>query len=258
MTWGIMALGAALSDSGSGNQMNTQNSVGGIVRNLWQAGIVSGLVILASASSATAASIALPSTGVNGLGVVLAQGSIDPHWSIVAGPAVPVIPFPVSGIVVSDANISGGGYAVSSESQWIWPYETGNAATTDPYTFRLTFDLTGYDVGLASLAGFWGTDNNGSIRMNGVDAVGSGELSLSGGGLENFQSFHAFLITSGFVAGVNTLDFLVVDDENPGGLNVFDLNVMDLEAAAVPEPSSLALSAIGLAIGVQLLRRRTR
>jgi hypothetical protein len=57
---------------------------------------------------------------------------------------------------------------------------------------------------------------------------------------------------------VDTLDFLVEDDENPGGLNVFDRNVMDLEAAAVPEPSSLALSAIGLAIGVHFLRRRTR
>jgi hypothetical protein len=235
--------------------MTRRNSLGGIVRDLRLTVIVSALVLLASASSATAASSALPSTGVDGLGDVLSQGSIDPHWNIVAGPG---ITFPVSGIVVSDANISGGGYAVSLESQWIWVNETGSAATNDPYTFRLTFDLTGYDVGLAPLAGFWGTDNNGSIRMNGVDAVGSGELCLSGGGLENFQSFHAFLITGGFVSGVNTLDFLVEDDENPGGLNVFDLNVAGLEAAAVPEPSSLALSAIGLAIGVHLLRRRTR
>lgn len=213
----------------------------------------SALVLLAVSlclgPQARAGTIPLYNTGIDSGGIPLDGGSIDPHWTIVDGPG---ITSPADAFVASSPS---GSYAENPASGWIWVNPDGSGATGVPYTFGLTFDLTGIDAATATISGSWGVDNNGSIDLNGSPAVGDGELSLSGGGVNNFAVLHDFSITGGFVAGINTLEFLAEDDGNPGALNVTNL-VLTVSPSAVPEPSGaiLALIAVG-AVGVTVRRR---
>jgi VPDSG-CTERM motif len=194
--------------------------------------------------------ISLFNTGVDSGGTPLPGGSIDPHWSIVAGPstgAAFVLNNPLVGI-----------YAQSSVSSWIWVNANGfgdvNGAN---YTFRLTFDLTGFNPASASLSGSWGVDNNGSIMLNGSAAIGTGALSLTGGNTGNFNIFHDFSITGGFVAGINTLDFVAENDGGPGGLNV--TNLMGTATATGTPDAGSTLPLLGFALaGLGILRRKLR
>jgi hypothetical protein len=56
-----------------------------------------------------------------------------------------------------------------------------------------------------------------------------------------YESFHDFSISGGFVPGVNTLDFLVLNGAGPTGLRV------EMIGTAVPEPGGLML--FGVAAG---------
>jgi hypothetical protein len=197
-------------------------------------------LVLASASHSRAAAISLFNTGVDSSGTPLPGGSIDPHWSIVTGPG---IESPVPAVVLTDPNSL---YYTSTDSRWVWVNESGIGEINENYTFRLTFDLTGFDPATAAITGGWGVDNYGEIRLNGAAPVGSGEFVLSGvADLANFQTIHNFSITGGFVNGINTLDFVVADSGNPGALNVTSLEGVTATASAAPEPASLSLLAIG-------------
>ena len=70
------------------------------------------------------------------------------------------------------------------------------------YTYKVTFDLGGFDPATAVLQGGWATDNAGNdIKLNGTST-----------GLANsvqFPSLTPFLINSGFQGGVNKLEFLL-------------------------------------------------
>jgi len=79
--------------------------------------------------------------------------------------------------------------------------------------------------GTTRLSGGWGCDNHGLIQLNGSTPLGTGALSLTGGVLSNFGVVHFFDLAGSFRPGVNTLDFLVTDDGNPGGLNVTKLKL---------------------------------
>ncbi len=155
--------------------------------------------------------ITLFNTGVDSSGVPLAGGSNDPHWTILSGPSGT---FPAPAVVAGNPP---GDYASNSNSRWVWENASQNAGINSPYTFRETFDLTGENPNTATISGSWGVDNDGIILLNGSTPVGTGTLSLSGYG-NNWGSFHNFTITGGFVAGVNTLDFVATDTGNPGGL----------------------------------------
>lgn len=203
--------------------------------------------LLSVAGGAMADSIPLFSTGVDAGGNILAGGSADPHWTIVAGTG---ISSPTPAIVVSSP---AGSYATSGDSRWVW--RNADASGGGGNTFRLVFDLTGYDPATAAISGFWGVDNNGRIQLNGVDAVGSGTLVLSGSNTGNFTVLHAFTISGGFAAGLNALDFIAVDTGSPGALNVRGLTLT--ATTAVPEPQSLvalALGSIGMLAGLRARR----
>jgi hypothetical protein len=191
--------------------------------------------------------ILLSNTGVDAGGSLLPGGATDPHWSIVSGPG---IVSPVSAAVLNDQFL--GIYAQSNNSSWIWVNAGGQAGINEPYTFRLTFDLTGFVASSASISGSWAVDNIGEILLNGSAPIGTGTFSLPTLLSQNYSQFHEFTITGGFVSGINTLDFVVTDLGPPGALNVNNLS-----GTAVPEPTSLTmLSLVSLGSLVYGFRRR--
>jgi hypothetical protein len=110
--------------------------------------------------------------------------------------------------------------ANTTSAYWIGPAIGGNENTMDAqgvYDYRETFDLTGFDLISVTIAGSFATDSSGTIKLNGVTVAGVANSSPS--------SLTAFSLTSGFVQGVNTIDFIVTNGpsaaaENPTGLIV--------------------------------------
>ena len=157
-------------------------------------------------------------TGVDGAGALLAAGQVDPHYALVVS-ADPSYPGPAA--VVAHPIASPYWVANSTESQWIAPampqgYPTGGTPhPAGTYTYRLTFDLGGFDPATAHVSGACAMDNYGRIALNGVQI----DTPING-----YAPLTTFTITSGFTAGVNTLDFIVTNlsagGDNPTGVRV--------------------------------------
>ena len=156
------------------------------------------------------------STGVDSNGVALAGGSVDPHYTLIQS-ADTTLTGP-DAIVVSQI-AEGFWLPQSATSKWLapsadQPYPApptpcNNAGT---YAYRTTFSLAGLDPATARITGGWAADNMGTaVRLNGVS------LGLTAGG---YGALTAFEITSGFVAGTNTLEFEILDSGCPNGLRV--------------------------------------
>jgi hypothetical protein len=206
-------------------------------------------------ASAQTTQITLFNTGVDSSSVPLTPlGSVDPHWSIV--PPSPGYTTPASAFTLSSPN---GAYVQSASSEWIWLNSAGHTpvnAFSPNYYFRQTFFLPpGSNLATAFITGSWGVDNGGVIQLNGVSATGVG-TALTGGLTGNFTQFHTFTINSGFVLGLNTLDFKVNNISGVAGLNITNLSG---SVDVVPEPASLSLVLVaGLAMPFWARRFRRR
>jgi hypothetical protein len=211
--------------------------------------VVAIAALLAVTSFAQADPILIFNTGVDGSGTVLADGTLgDPHYILFT--------VPVGSTTVIRARRDVGGYPLPPDgpyigddllSDWIGPNNSGAlGGPAGLYDYRTTFSLSGLDPATATLSGFWSTDNEGiSILLNGV-ATGNTIPSPT-----SYTSFHSFSITTGFIAGTNTLDFIVNNDESSTALRVEVTGT----ASQVPEPGTLALLGLGFA-GLGLSRRR--
>ena len=183
-------------------------------------------------------------TGVGDNGSPLSFGSVDPHYALVAS-ADPLYPGPNS--LVANPIPSGYWLANSATSQWIAPAQNQNypgPGTPHPaglYTYRLSFNLTGIDPNTVVVTGNWGCDNIGSaIRINGVTV---------GFSPPGYNPLSAFSVASGFVAGINQLDF-VVNNYSAGGSNPTGLRVQGISGSGTatvgvgdsPVPGGVELS----------------
>jgi hypothetical protein len=187
----------------------------------------------------TPADIGLYNTGVDASGLKLANLEDEIHWMVTANPAATV-----------QENTR---YFSDPAANWITggPAKTGGSIGGALFsTFQLSFDLTGYIPGQTSITGIWGTDNFGSISLNGNPPA----FSLPTGDVHpNYQTPHNFVLNSGFVSGLNTLEVTL---GNEGGPGAFLVKFTEVQSMAIPEPSAvLGFLTMG-SLGLLFLRRR--
>lgn len=216
-------------------------------------------ILLSSAlvltSSGVFAAVALPwIDDLYNTGEGFAAGATDTRYSfgVLAGTATGTDGF---GVVASGTGFPFGSWlANTADSKWLAP-AVNAAQSYDPssagqYVWTLSFDLTGKDTTSAFLAGRWASDNEGLVKLNGT--------TISNG--SSFTSWTGFSADDGFVAGVNTLEFIVTNQAagsgNPTGVRVEFLESYAVVAAPVPEPSSYALILAGLVVVGSIARRR--
>lgn len=167
--------------------------------------IFAGLCSLTVGGLSAAPIPGLFNTGVGPTGTPLATGAVDPHYTLIQS-ADPASPGPAA-IVVNDALfpiVTGPWLASSAQSKWIAPKadQSGGSAAGD-YTYRLTFDLTGLEPSTAVITGRWTSDNAGTALL--INGASTG-ITYDG----NFAAFSGvWTINSGFVEGLNTLDFQI-------------------------------------------------
>ena len=207
--------------------------------------------LLALAPGAQASTINIFSTGVDAAGNVVANGTPgDLHYTVTSWPA---------GAPISIAALtSASGYPITAPywmgddtlSRWIGPAANDAVGPAGTYRYRTEFTLTADQLANASLTGMFATDDSASILLNGVS---KGIFATS------MTTYAAYAINSGFVVGVNTLDFLVKNLSNDGfGGGPTGLRVQaDAAPAVVPEPAPLALFGVAL-LGLVASRRKVR
>jgi hypothetical protein len=195
----------------------------------------------------------LYNTGVDDSGNVLPDLAPDTHWSIVSSPIGPDTTL---------ARDSSGGFPVApvgpwlgddSSSRWLIPANTDSAgdAPVGVFDFQTTFSLNGFIPNTAAITGRYSSDNEAiDVLVNGVST------GINNGTAGNDQMQYQFwwnlpTISGLFQSGTNTIDFLVNNDGGPTGFRAELIG----SATAVPEPSSLAMGAMG-AIGLFVLTRR--
>ncbi len=237
---------------------------------------LSAVVLVLCAALPTASAAPIVSLSSTGLG---APGAADPHYALVSAPAGPVsaskLPgasgsgtpaFTTAYVVQQNANFPFDAFWASNNysppgapaSGWIAP--TADVNTTHPdgyYTYRTTFDLTGFNLASASISGFVAADNGVQVLLNGQFAA-----SIYGPNGYTFTTTafanQGLSITSGFKPGINTLDFVVYNEVqasgNPTGLRVALSGNAD--PVPTPEPASLAVFGGGLIGLAGYIRRR--
>ncbi len=185
--------------------------------------------------------ITLFGTGLDNSFASLASGDTDSHWTLVSNPgsygtSLVVMPSTIFPISTSQwMNYSAG----NGTSRWLVPNYTLSGNTTHApgnYTYRTTFTIPS-GVNLSQMRLFF----RGSVDNSVTDVLING--ASTGNTFSGFSSWSSIRqISTGFVTGTNTLDFLVNNaagtSGNPVGLRV-ELS------ATIPEPATAGLLTVG-------------
>ena len=181
-----------------------------------------------------------------------ADGLADLHYALLSAPA---------GATAGSAFVTDqSGYpfpiwaADDASSKWISPqpsYTLGQTDLPGQYVYQTSFSLSGLNPRTASLSLQIATDNaTTDVLLNGIST------GITYSGLTTKSA--PFTISSGFVAGLNTLTFVTQnfdgDNTNPTGINVQISGTAD---SAAPEPSTAALVFGGVALAaIGIFRRK--
>ncbi|MEM7395107.1 MAG: hypothetical protein AAF492_22475, partial [Verrucomicrobiota bacterium] len=187
-------------------------------------------------------------TGVDDNGVALAGGSPsakveDPHYRLLRVGGIDVAPFNAFLAEDDDWPITPGIW-LQNDADARWIDSTGAENSVDlvgDYIYRTTFSLPECaDLSTVQIGGEWSSDNAGlDILINGLSSGNANPIQFGGAS--------PFLINAGFVAGLNTLDFVM---NNAGGvpgptglrvdnlIGVYDANVYLFDLGTLPAHSS--------------------
>jgi hypothetical protein len=204
--------------------------------------LAGGVALVSVGSNAPAAHAATFTVYNTGLGNT---GNTDTNWSITSAPNSSLLGSPIIFSSIPALWLDNDG-----TSKWIGSNNGVDGRQRDPlgtYVYRTTFDLTGFKENTAKLV-FRATSDNETtgVKLNGTNF----NFTTSNTGFGAFSA--PFTISSGFVAGVNTLEFTVFNSaSSPSGLRV---EFTESSASAVPEP--LTLLGAGTALGFGALFKR--
>lgn len=178
-------------------------------------------------------------TGLDANGVLLGDGAVDPHY-VLSSSDDWNFPGPDALCISNTWPIQAGVWLTNGpDSRWIGA-SANQAQNTDPtagnlpgaYTYQTSFDLTGYDLNKVRLVGGMAADNAvTNVLLNGVS------LGITALG---FNGLTSFTISSGLVAGQNTLDFVLENaltggtdpsTPNPAGLRVNLRGLLDIRTS---------------------------
>ena len=182
-------------------------------------------------------------TGVNDDYELLDELTPDPHYKLVVNPDSDVIhPF----VVKSDEFPIPPWLANGPDSKWLTVREGENAnGINGNYTYRTSFDLTGFDLETVYIDMGWSTDDAGvNVLLNGepMRDIDDNPMTIGGAGFGGW-AYHTIESDQRFISGINTLDFLVLNggtQVNPTGLRVeFVADADPLDADEKPIVRSL-------------------
>lgn len=167
--------------------------------------------------------------------------------------------FPTSGFVTA----TGVPTRTTDGINWIANNATGTNGPLGTWTFfvfRQTFDLTGYDAATADLQFQWAADDSGEGFA--IRGTWTPKFSLNGGALiagswpsgSTYDFGNVTDISTGFVSGLNTIDFYVEGNGVTDGFALKPIAFRAVSTNAVPEPLTLSIFGAGLA-GAAALRR---
>lgn len=217
-------------------------------------GVVCSLAFTCAASANT---IIVYGTGESAGLTALSVGQSDPNYDVVAAPSGSGATLGMATTTAANPNW----VQNTSSGDWISP---GASGTTNwapgMYEYQTSFSLAGLDPSTAELTGSWASDNNGCIYLNNVN---TGDCTAAVGG---FKTFDSFTITSGFVAGVNYLDFVIMNTgttDSPTGMfleisgTASTVTTNAITAAPEPPvfPALAGISLVGLAFALRRGRR---
>lgn len=196
------------------------------------------VLTLAGTAKTFASAITFFNTGVGANGSALAAGATDSHYNLIYDP---------DGVVeTSTATAANANWVQSARTAgWISPGASGNTSwSAGYYVYETTLNLTGYDPTTAVLSGLLAADDVVSIYLNHVN---SAVFTASG-----YSSVTAFSLSSGFVSGLNTVDFVVQNGSGPTGLLVEGTAAS--ASALAPEPAALLLVTTGVLLAAGVIR----
>jgi hypothetical protein len=206
------------------------------------------LVSMTLPGLALAASIQVHNTGVNASNVLVAPGAQASFWTLSTKPPTAVEPIGSNPF----RYYNGAYFSDTATAAWVSPDASGNAGPTGIYTYDLVIDLTGLDPTTASIVGTFGTDNDGSISLN-----GNAPVAITG--IADFGAPTAFTINSGFVAGLNTIHVQVNNQGDPTAFFVSfssaTANGVPVQVPALSGPTLAALALLLAGMGALLARK---
>ncbi|MCL2776638.1 MAG: hypothetical protein FWD73_01450 [Polyangiaceae bacterium] len=162
-------------------------------------------------------------TGVNDLGVPLANGAVDPHYTLSSPDPTCAGP---NAVVVNLSTVSVAWVANTASSKWISCRTNGTGLDNTNYTYTTSFTLpVGVPPSTVTLSGRWACDDYCSIVVNGQN---TGVVSQN----PNFRASNPtapsnFVVPAGtafFQAGINTIQFVVSNLPGDQGLQIVSIN----------------------------------